>query len=123
VNAPVATDLRPADEVFEESPEDAALEEVDPKEQERRLEQVRVEHFDALSRRVDTELVDARWQHETEQPLKQLMSKHLGPDFTVSEATCASTLCRVKLEHRAWPRIPTAKVFEFDMARASLEVN
>jgi hypothetical protein len=123
VNAAIAAVPPPAGERGDEhEPLDPTPPEETPEQQERRVQQVRIEHFDALDRRVDTELVDGRWRHETEQPLRQLMTKYLAPEITVSEATCASTLCRVKLSHPAWPHIPATKLFEFNVARASLEV-
>jgi hypothetical protein len=85
-------------------------------------EEARTEHFDELSRRIDGEVVDGAWRHETEGPLARLMSQHLGPKVSVSEATCASTFCRVKLSHPDWARIPPGSTFAFDLARASLEV-
>jgi hypothetical protein len=96
--------------------------ELDPEDEEILAQEAQALHFDALNRRIDTERVDGAWRHETEGPLKQLMTQHLAPKIRVSEATCASSFCRVKLDHPEWSRIPPGWMFEFDLARASLEV-
>ncbi len=96
--------------------------ELEPDDQEVLAQEARIQHFDELSGRVDREVVDGAWRHETEGPLRQLMSQHLGPKVRVSEATCASTLCRVKLSHPDFARIPPGFMFAFDVARAPLAV-
>jgi hypothetical protein len=96
--------------------------ELEPEDEEILAEEARIKHFDELSRRIEAEVVDGAWRHQTEAPLKRLLSQHLGPQIMVAEATCASSFCRVKLTHPDLPRLPTSGIFEFDVARASLEV-
>jgi hypothetical protein len=95
--------------------------EADQLELEEQARQTRIQYFDELSRRIDTEAIDGAWRHDTEGPLKQLLAKHLGPEISVAEATCASSYCRVKLNHPQSPRL-RGSTFSFDLARASLEV-
>ena len=95
-------------------------EEIDPEEEARRDDEERARFLDELSRRVDTEPVEGAWRHDTESGIRRLISEHLGSHVTVSEATCASSLCRVKLSHPEWPHIPQDKMFKFDTNRASL---
>jgi len=102
--------------------QDEGEEELDSEGAEAESQAVRNDHFDELSRRIDREVVDGSWRHATEGPLKSLIAKHLGSKVSVTEATCASTSCRVQLSHPEWPRIPPGWMFALDVARASLEV-
>src|SRR5262245_3751504 len=61
--------------------------ELEPEDEELLAQETRKKHFDELSQRVDTEVVDGAWRHATEVPLKRLLSEHLGPKLGVSEAT------------------------------------
>jgi hypothetical protein len=97
-------------------------EDLEPEDEEHLAAEARIEHFDELSRRVDGEVVDGAWRHATQGPLERLMSQHLGSKLRVADATCASSFCRVKLSHPERSRISPAGLFEFDLARASLEL-
>ncbi len=123
-NPGIAAELLPGDDEQDlDSPGVSEVgAELEPDDEEHLAEEARIQHFDALSRRIDGEVVDGAWRHETEEPLKRLMVQHLGPKVGVAEATCASTHCRVKLTHPEWSRIPPGWTFAFDLARASLEV-
>jgi hypothetical protein len=97
-------------------------EQTDPDEVARQAEEKRAKFFDELSQRIDTETIDGAWRHRTEGPLKRLLVQHLEPEASISEATCASSFCRVKLSHPNSSRIPSNKVFDFISDRTSLEV-
>ena len=96
--------------------------ELDPEEAEDLSQATRIRHFDELSRRIDTEVVDGAWRHATEEPLKRLIAEHLGPKVSVAGVTCASTFCRLRLSHPEMPRVPASSMFAFDLARSSLDV-
>lgn len=119
-NAGLALHARTAAEAGDELEDSQAREEQLGSEDQAR--QARIEYFDQLSKRVDTEEVDGDWRHHTEAPLKDLLAEHLGREVSLAEVTCASTYCRVKLSHPQSPRLRSGPGFEFDLARASLEV-
>jgi|GEM_PF-1759745 len=100
--------------------DDAVHEQLDPEEQARRGDGERAAFLADLSRRVDTEPVDGAWRHDTETGIRRLISEYLGPKVSISEATCASSVCRVKLSHPEWPHLPQDKMIQFDSNRASL---
>jgi hypothetical protein len=97
-------------------------EEIDPDEAETLSQAERLQYFDELSERIDSEVVDLAWQRATEGPLGRLLAEQLGSNVRVAEATCASSHCRVKLSHPEWARMPPGLMFAFDVARASLQV-
>jgi hypothetical protein len=76
--------------------------------------------LDGLSRRVDSELVDAAWSPQTERTIERVISAQLGPAVSVAEATCGSTICRAKLSHPGSPRISDEAFLHFTLNRASL---
>jgi hypothetical protein len=100
--------------------DDTLKERLDPEEEARRGDTERAAFLADLSRRVDTEPVDGAWRHDTETGIRRLIAEHLGPKVSISEATCASSVCRVKLNHPEWPHIPTEKMIQFDVNRSSL---
>ncbi len=99
-----------------------AREEPDPGEVEALSRAERLQYFDALSARIDSEATDGAWRSATEGPLARLISEQLGSKVSVAEATCASSYCRVQLNHPEWARLPPDLMFAFDLARTSLQV-
>jgi hypothetical protein len=79
----------------------------------------RIAFWDGLDRRVQTETVDAAWKRETEATIARVIPAYLGSSVSV-EVTCASTICRAKLRHPEWPRIPEDRFVKFTLNRESL---
>jgi hypothetical protein len=102
-------------------PAPPAQEALDPDEERRALRAGRIEFWDGLSDRVDTEPFDPAWRRETEPTITRVLSQRLGPQAHVDEVVCGSSTCRVKLSHPEWPRIPDDEFFDFTMNRESLE--
>lgn len=80
----------------------------------------RLAFLDGLRRRVDTETPDPAWREATEAAIRRLIPARLGPQVTVTEAKCASTICRATLLHRGSPRIPDDKFMAFTLDREPL---
>ncbi len=78
------------------------------------------EYLDGLSDKLDTEPYDQGWRVETERALSSLMPERFGPGITVDQVSCASTLCRARLEHRGSARLPEDKLMNFLTNRGSL---
>jgi|SoiMethySBSTD1v2_1073268.scaffolds.fasta_scaffold08016_2 hypothetical protein len=55
--------------------------------------------FDAWEGQWKSEPVDRTWALRTEDQLRNVV-KDLAPDSTVREAKCASTMCRIEVEHK-----------------------
>ena len=110
-------------------PESAAEREAEEEEmsaaerQQARQEQVaadraaRQQFLKELDARVDSEPVDPKWRSATQGQIAASFSKQLGPDVSIAASTCASTLCRVELDHPAQRRLPLAKLTELAMHR------
>ncbi|WP_437294520.1 hypothetical protein [Sorangium sp. So ce426] len=93
---------------------------LDPEEEERSVHEARIAFWDGLSARVDTEPPDPAWRRETEPVLTRVISEQLGPQVSVDDVVCSSSLCRAKLAHPRWPRIPSDKFIQFTLSRGSL---
>ncbi len=79
----------------------------------------RLAFWDGLRHRVDTEAEDPAWSPETKATITRVIHQQLGPAVSV-EAACAATICRAKLDHPGWPRIPEDKFVQFTLNRESL---
>ncbi len=79
----------------------------------------RIAFWDELSRRVDTEVADPAWSRETLATIERVVPAQLGPPVTV-QASCAKTICRARLAHPGWPRIPEDKLVQLTLHRESL---
>lgn len=97
----------------------------EPELAEAELRETRIRFWDAMSDQVDTEEIDPAWRNTTEPVLEQAIPR-LGPQVSIAETSCASTLCRVKLNHPEWPHIPNERFSDFVMNRegplASMEI-
>jgi hypothetical protein len=97
-----------------------AREQLDPEEEERLVREARIAFWDELSDRVDTEPPDPAWRRATEPVITRVIPEQLGPQASVDEVVCSSSLCRAKLTHPEWPRIPSDKFAQFALNRGSL---
>lgn len=52
-----------------------------------------------LNNRVESEAIDRNWSHDTEQKIDAAFRGSIAPGTTVSSMKCASTLCRVTVQH------------------------
>ncbi|WP_437895542.1 hypothetical protein [Sorangium sp. So ce124] len=93
---------------------------LEPEEEERSLHEARIAFWDKLSARVDAEPPDPTWRRETEPVITRVIPEQLGPQVSVHDVVCASSLCRAKLTHPEWPRIPNDKFLQFSLNRGSL---
>jgi hypothetical protein len=84
-------------------------------------QKARIAFWDQLGKRVDTEAADPAWRAETEPVIQRVIPAMLGPEVSVAEAKCAKSICRAKLEHPAWPRIPDDRFTAFVLNRESLK--
>jgi hypothetical protein len=80
----------------------------------------RIAFWDQLHRRVDREAPDAAWRAETEAAIRRLIPARIGPGVTVTEAKCASKICRATLAHPGSARIPDENFMDFTLNRESL---
>ncbi|WP_437544346.1 hypothetical protein WME97_35565 [Sorangium sp. So ce367] len=93
---------------------------LEPEEEERSVREARIAFWDKLSARVDAEPPDPAWRRETEPVITRVIPEQLGPQVSVHDVACASSLCRAKLTHPEWPRIPNDKFLQFSLNRGSL---
>lgn len=93
---------------------------LDPEQEERSVHEARIAFWDGLSARVDTEPPDPAWRRETEPVITRVISEQLGPQLSVDDVVCSSRLCRAKLTHPRWPRIPSDKFIQLTLGRGSL---
>jgi hypothetical protein len=77
----------------------------------------RTQFLKELDVRVDSEPVDPKWRAATQGQIAASFSKQLGPDVSIAASICASTLCRVELDHPAQRRLPLARLTELAMHR------
>lgn len=97
-----------------------AREPLDPEEDERSVREERIAYWDELSHRVNTEPSDPAWRRATEPVISRVIPEQLGPQVSVDEVTCSSSICRAKLTHPEWSRIPSDKFIQFTLNRGSL---
>ncbi|WP_437726642.1 hypothetical protein [Sorangium sp. So ce861] len=97
-----------------------AHEQLDPEEEERSLREARIKFWDGLSDRVNTEPADPAWRRETAPVIARVIPEQLGPQVSVDEVVCSSSICRAKLTHPEWPRIPGDKLVQLSLRRGSL---
>lgn len=77
--------------------------------------------LDGLSARLEAEPPDPAWRRETERALAEVLPQRLGPDVSVGEIACASSLCRAHLHHPSTERLPPDRVMGFLGARGGLD--
>lgn len=77
----------------------------------------RGEFLQELDARIESEPVAPKWRATTQGLIADSFAKQLGSDVSVAASTCASTTCRVELEHPSQPRLPFAKLAELSMQR------
>jgi hypothetical protein len=80
----------------------------------------RRQYLDGLSDKLDTEPFDPTWRVETERVITELVPARFGADITADQVTCASTLCRVRLNHPHSASLPADKLSDFLMNRGAL---
>lgn len=86
----------------------------------RESEVARGEFLDGLSDKLDTEPIDPRWRSDTESEITQVLPDRFGPDVTVDNVACASSICRARVSHPGSPHLPDDKLRAFTTRRGGL---
>lgn len=95
-----------------------------PLDRERRREvqkQKRRKLLSDLNDRVENEAADPEWRVRRERTIDGVFSQVLGAQTSIGEVVCASSTCRVRLDHPSMERLPSDALQSLTMNREGLE--
>jgi len=94
--------------------------ELPPAERAAKAREEEVAFYADLDARLAGETVDARWRAHTEAAITAVFPQQLGSDVALEEIECASSLCRVVVNHPNSPRIDGQKFTSLFLNRGAL---
>jgi hypothetical protein len=94
--------------------------ELSPEQQEAEAQRQEAIFYGNLDSRLTSEPVDLNWRRETEAAIGLVIPAQLGSDARLGKVECASTLCKVLLEHPNSPHIPADRMMRFAENRGPL---
>lgn len=84
-----------------------------PEEAKRLAEANRLTYLEGLERKLNTEAQDPAWRNQVEPAIAELLPERLGEGISVDKVSCASSVCRARVNHPGFTHLPSEKLTAF----------
>ncbi len=93
--------------------EPQAAERMTPEEAKRLAEANRLTYLEGLETKLNTEPQDPAWRNQVEPAIAELLPERLGEGISVDKVSCASSVCRARVNHPGFTHLPSEKLTAF----------